>query len=55
MDNTLLQQIANNTDPKHGFSFIVSGNDSPILTRFNPTLQLEESNAYEIALLTLET
>lgn len=55
MDNTLLQQIANNTDPKHGFSFIVSGNDSQILTRFNPPLQLKESKTYEMALVNLET
>ena len=55
MDNTLLQQIANNTDIKHGFSFIVSGNDSQILTRFNPPLQLEESKAYEMALVNLVT
>lgn len=55
MNNTLLQQIADNTDSKQGFSFIVSGNDSRILTRFNPPLLLKESKAYEMALVNLET
>ncbi|CAG2226864.1 unnamed protein product [Mytilus edulis] len=55
MDKTLLQQIATNTDPKQGFSFIVSGNDSQILTRFNPPLQLKEHKTYEMALVNLET
>ncbi|CAG2241972.1 unnamed protein product [Mytilus edulis] len=33
MDNTWLQHIAKITNTKHGFSFIVSGNDSQILTQ----------------------
>ena len=36
MDASLLRQIVTNTEPKHVFSFIVSGNVSQILTRFNP-------------------
>ena len=55
MDNTLLQRIANNTDPKQGFSFIVSGNRSQILIRFNPPLQLKEGKSYEMTLINLET
>lgn len=55
MDASLLQQIATNTEPKQGFSFIVSGNDSQILTRFNPPLQLREEKSYEMALVNLET
>ena len=55
MDNTVLQRIAKNTDPKQGFSFIVSGNHSQILTRFNPPLQLKEGKDYEMALVNLET
>ena len=55
MGNTLLQQIVDNTDPKQGFSFIVSGNDSRILNRFNSPLQLKESKTYEMTLVNLET
>ena len=55
MDDSLLRKIATNTEPKHGFSFIVSGNDSQILTRFNPPLQLREEKSYEMALVNLET
>ena len=55
VDTTLLQGIANGTDPKQGFSYIVSGNDSQILTRFNPPLQLPEGKFYEMALVNLET
>ena len=55
MDASLLRKIATNTEPKHGFSFIVSGNDSQILTRFNPPLQLREEKSYEMALVNLET
>ena len=51
----LLQRIADNTDPKQGFSFIVSGNGSRITTRFNPTVQLKEDRNYEMALVNLET
>ena len=55
MDTSLLRRIADNTDPKQGFSFIVSGNASSILTRFNPPLQLREHKSYEMALVNLET
>ena len=55
MDTSLLRRIADNTDPKQGFSFIVSGNNSQILTRFNPPLQLQENKSYEMALVNLGT
>ena len=51
----LLQRIADNTDPKQGFSFIVSGHGSRITTRFNPPVQLKEDGSYEMALVNLET
>lgn len=55
MDQSLLQRIADNSDPKQGFSFIVSDNQSRILTRFNPPLHLKEGRSYEMALVNLET
>ena len=55
MDQALLQRIADNSDPKQGFSFIVSDNQSRILTRFNPPLHLKEGRSYEMALVNLET
>ena len=45
-----LRKIATNTERKHGFSFIVSGNDSQILRRFKPRLQMREEKSYEIGL-----
>ena len=51
----LLQEIAQNTAPKQGFSFIVSGHDSRITTRFNPPIQLKSGRSYEMALVNLET
>lgn len=55
MNASLLQKIATNTEPKQGFSFIVSGTGSRILTRLNPPLQLREDKDYEMALVNLET
>ena len=55
MDTSLLRRIVNNTAPKQGFFFIVSGNNSQILTRFNPLFQLQENKTYEMALVNLET
>ena len=40
MDTSLLIRIADNTDPKQGYFFVVSGNTSSILTRFSAPLQL---------------
>ena len=51
----LLQQIADNTDPKQGFSFVVSERGSRITTRFNPPVQLKTNRSYEMALVNLET
>ena len=55
MDQSLLQRIVENTAPKQGFSFIVSDNQSRILTQFSPPLQLSEGKSYEMALVNLET
>ena len=55
MDSSLLRRIADNTNPKHGFSFVVSGNASSILTRFSAPIQLREDRSYEMALVNLET
>ena len=48
----LLQRIADNTNPKQGFSFIVPGR---ITTRFNPPVQLKNDRSYEMAIVNLET
>ena len=55
MEVGLLKQIVKNT--KHGkssFQIIVSDSKSRFKTRFNPTLQLDRDNKYEIALVILE-
>ena len=51
----LLEQIVENTKPKTGICFVVSGKNSNIITRFNPSLELAEKSNYEIALINLET
>ncbi|CAG2217006.1 unnamed protein product [Mytilus edulis] len=43
------------TDPKPGFSCIVFGNESQILTRFNQPSQLRDEKSYEISLINLDT
>lgn len=52
MNNIILQQFVSKTDPKQGFSFIVSGNHSQIHTRFNP---LKIGKNYEMSLVNHET
>ena len=51
----LIKQIAKNMEDKTSFQIIVSDNILSFKTRFNPPLQLERDNKYEIALVNLET
>ena len=51
----VLQAIARNTEPKQGFSFIVSGKGGRITTRFKQPIRLNPAKSYEMALVNLET
>ena len=55
MEVDLLKQNVKNTAHKTSFQIIVSDNKSTFTTRFNPTLELDRDEEYEIALVNLET
>ena len=55
MENILLKQILNFTEPKRSFSIVVSDNKTTLKTWFKPSIQLDEKKDYEIALINLET
>ena len=56
MENSeLLKQIVNNTERKRSFSIVVRGNKTRFKTRFKPSIQLDKTKDYEIALINLET
>ena len=50
-----LERIAKNTDHKTSFQVIISGNQSSFNTLFNPKIELDRNEVYEIALVNLET
>ena len=50
-----LKQIVKNTEHKTTFQIIVSDNKTCFKTRFDPPLQLEKGEKYEIALVNIET
>ena len=47
----LLKQIVKNMENKTSSQIIVSDNKSSFKTRFNPPLQLDKDEKYEIALV----
>ena len=51
----LLKRIANNTEPKRSFSFVVSDNKTRFKTWFKPPIQLDEKRDFEKALVKQET
>ena len=51
----LLKQIVDNTEPNRSFSIVVSENKTRFKTLFEPHIQLDRKNDYEIALINLET
>ena len=51
----LLEEIENNTEPKGSFSIVVSDNKTRFKTWYNPPIQLDNTNGYEIALINLQT
>ena len=55
IQKTLLKEIADNTDNKKGFFYIVSGNDVWVLTRFSSPLQMKNQKNCEMALVSVQT
>ena len=55
IQKTLLKEIADNTDNKKGFFYIVSGNDAWVLTRFSSPLQMKIQKNCEMALVNVQT
>lgn len=52
---SILEQIALNTEPKSSLQIVVSDNKTRFKTKFNPPIQLNKKKRYEIALVNLET
>ena len=52
---SILEQIALNTEPKSSLQIVVSDNKTRLKTKFNPPIQLNKKKRYEIALVNLET
>jgi len=55
MDHELLEQIVQTTSPKTSTQVVVSENSTKIKTTFNPPIELDRTQKYEIALVNLET
>ena len=51
----LLQQIEKNTSHKSSFQVILNSSKSSFKTKFNPSIELDNTRKYEIALINLET
>ena len=52
---SLLKQIASNTEPKRSFSDVISDNKTRFKTWFKPSIQFKKRKDYEISLINLET
>jgi hypothetical protein len=52
---SILEEIAKNTEPKSSLQIVVSSNKTRFKTRFNPPIQLNKKKSHEIALVNLET
>ena len=54
-DTELLENIVQNTEPKTSTQIVVSENSTKIRTTFNPPLESDRTQKYEMALVNLET
>ena len=55
MNIEILEKIERNTSPKTSTQVVVSENSTKIKTTFNPPLELDRTQKYEMALVNLET
>jgi len=55
MNTEILEKNVQNTSPKTSTQIAVSENSTIIKTTFNPTLELDPTRKYEVALVNLET
>jgi len=55
MNIEILEKIERNTTPKTSTQVVVSENSTKIKTTFNPPLELDRTQKYEMALVNLET